>query len=141
MKNYRWINKVQSVKLIAVDSDKKATENTEKNKVLFAETFPDAELNLETINSDSELLTSEQFDQNADYWILSNPPYGIRLLQDRVSDIFTHLEKIIRLQGAIVLHPESLKIYFNQLSLSSELNFANQGLNIKLSLFKRPNKT
>ncbi len=141
IKNYRWINKSDSLQLIAVDSDKKAIENTIKNKELFAEIFPEVELNLETINSDSELLTPEQFDQDADYWILSNPPYGIRLLQDRVSDIFTHLEKIIRLQGAIILHPESMNIYFNQLNLSSEINFANQGLNIKLSLFKRPNTT
>ena len=86
---------------------------------------------------DSQKLTRQDVDPSKEYWIISNPPYGHRLMQDSVTEIFMHLEDIMNLRGAIVLHPESLSVRFNKLKLRSEIDFANQGLNIKLSLFKK----
>jgi hypothetical protein len=52
-----------------------------------------------------------------------------------VPEIFKKLESLISLKGALILHPESMKIGFDKLRLNSENDFINQGLNIKISLF------
>ena len=137
VKNYRWLGPAQEMQMIGIDSDEKAISNLHKNKDLFLQTYPTAQISLKTIISDSRDLKKSEFPDEANYWIISNPPYGIRLVQDAVNEVFINLEKIVRLSGAIILHPESMKIYFNDLRLSSEIDFANQGLNIKMSLFKR----
>ena len=94
-------------------------------------------LDLKAIVADSETVTQGQFELNHEHWIISNPPYGVRLKQESVLEVFRHLEKVIgKLSGAIILHPESMKIRFESLRLISEIDFANQGLNIKMSLFK-----
>ncbi len=136
-KNYRWLLQEKSFEMVAVDSDEKAIFNIQENKKLFLSQNPTVNLNLKTIHADSEDLNSDQFDAASDYWIISNPPYGIRLQQDSVMRIFNHLEGIIQLRGAIILHPESMPIHFRTLKLSFQIDFANQGLNVKLSLFKR----
>ena len=136
-KNYRWLLQQQNFEMVAIDSDQKALFNIDQNRQLFLAQYPTVNLNLDTICCDSEDLSPNQFEANSEYWIISNPPYGIRLQQDSVVRIFNHIENIIQLRGAIILHPESMPIHFHTLKLSSQIDFANQGLNVKMSLFKR----
>ncbi len=135
-KNYRWLNQAQNFYATAIDSDPHACDNIERNKILFAEIFPHIKLFLNIIRGDSATIEKNELSADRPTWIISNPPYGIRLLQESVSDIFRRFESKIDVCGAIILHPESLHIRFDRLSLSSEIDFSNQGLNIKMSLFK-----
>lgn len=135
-KNYRWLDHQRKFEMLAIDSDEHSISNIQKNAELFSEIYPAVNINLKTLMMDSQRLQKDQIDSKKQYWIISNPPYGHRLLQDSVTEIFMHLEDIMDLSGAIVLHPESLSIRFNHLKLRSEIDFANQGLNIKMSLFK-----
>jgi len=134
-KNLRWIQKPQNIRLIGIDSDEKAIHNLQENEKHFREIFPEIGFQLSTLNRDSLGLTSSDFPENV--WIVANPPYGIRLKQDAVPKVFKHLENQRPLAGAIILHPESMKIEFQSLSLSSQIDFSNQGLKIKLSVFTR----
>lgn len=134
-KNYRWLQTTKKLQAMAVDSDEKSILNIQKNKELFHEMYPQIQLDLKALHKDSSQLNAADFESEKQYWIISNPPYGIRLKNDSASDIFSHIESQTSLKGALILHPESMKIKFKRLKLSSEIDFANQGLNIKLSLF------
>lgn len=135
VKNFRWLQTEKNLKAIAIDSDEKAIANIEKNKILFSEMYPQIKLDLKIIHSDSGQLKVNDLDSVKAGWIISNPPYGIRLKNETVSGVFGHIESLVSLKGALVLHPESMRIQFNRLKLSSENDFINQGLNIKISLF------
>ncbi|MBC7465815.1 MAG: hypothetical protein H7256_07470 [Bdellovibrio sp.] len=135
VKNFRWLQTIKKLKAVAVEIDEKSVTNIEKNKVLFSEMYPQVQLDLKVIHQDSSQLKKTDFDVQQNYWLVSNPPYGIRLKNDAVPAMFTHVESLIPLKGALILHPESMRIQFNRLKLSSEIDFANQGLNIKMSQF------
>ncbi len=136
VKNFRWIQNKESDAL-GIDIDQDALENLHENHKLFAETFPQARLNLRTLNDDSVVVQENDVQAKKPCWIISNPPYGVRLRQGSVADAFGHVEKLCDLQGAIIMHPDSLPIAFNKLRLSSQLDLSNQGLKINLSVFTR----
>ncbi len=136
-KNYRWLDSKKKFKMFAIDSDEQAISNLLRNADLFSTLYPTVDINLQTMTMDSQKLLKSDIIPSKKYWIISNPPYGHRLMQDSVTEIFMHLEDTMDLGGAIILHPESLSVRFNQLQLRSEIDFANQGLNIKLSVFKK----
>ncbi len=133
-KNFRWIQS-RHVQAYGIDCDQDALENVKENHVLFAETFPQLKLDLRTLCDDSTVVGKADLVISKPCWILSNPPYGVRLRQGSVGQAFTHLESQYDVHGAIILHPDSLPIHFNRLRLSSQLDLSNQGLKIKLSVF------
>ncbi|MFZ3231613.1 MAG: hypothetical protein WA160_15500 [Pseudobdellovibrio sp.] len=135
-KNYRWLYSPKKMSgAFAIDSDERAIANIEKNKILFSEIYPDSEIDLKSMQLDSSQLVASNFRPEGSYWLISNPPYGMRLKTDSVPAIFQHIESITNLEGALILHPESMKLSFKKMRLSSEVDFINQGLNIKISLF------
>lgn len=135
VKNFRWLQTEKKLSAVAVDSDEKSILNLNKNKELFDSMFAQVKLTLKSIHKPSETLTATDLKDAGPTFIISNPPYGIRLKNDSVSAVFKHLETVTTLKGALVLHSEAMKIQFKNLKLSSEIDFINQGLNIKLSLF------
>ena len=137
IKNFRWLQAIKKFQMVGIDNDEKAVSNLEKNRTLFREMFPTIDLELKAIHHDSSTLSGAEFSKDKPHWIISNPPYGIRLKNDSVTQVFPHLESILPLDGAVILHPESMKVTFRQLKLSSQIDFSNQGLNIKMSVYTR----
>lgn len=138
VKNFRWLQNPKNVDLIGIDIDEAASENLRKNAHLFAESYPDISMNLKNIIADSNQVTKEQIGlSQKPHWILSNPPYGIRLSESSAHQVFRHIESLVNLAGAVILHPESMFIDFKGLRLSSQLDLSNQGLKIKLSVFTK----
>lgn len=137
-KNFRWLLEKKQTTCLGVDLDEKAISNCEKNKNLFQEIYPDIDLSLNLYQADSLKITSEIFPAQKQGWIISNPPYGMRLQNTSAVEVFEHIENLADFKGAVILHPESMKIKFKTLKLKSETDFSNQGLNIKLSVFLKP---
>ncbi len=138
VKNFRWLQNPKNIDLIGIDIDQAAINNLRQNALLFAESYPDISINLKSILADSNQLSELQLGSSSKpYWVISNPPYGIRLNESSAHQIFRHIESLVDLTGAVILHPESMFIDFKHLKLSSQLDFSNQGLKIKLSVFTK----
>ncbi len=141
VKNFRWLKPANIPNLVGIDIDENAIENLNKNAVLFTEIFPEISLRIKSICGDSNQLQKTDINAatkpNSAGWIVSNPPYGIRLQQSSAHQIFRHLEDLVNLSGAVILHPEAMTIDFKELKLRSQLDFSNQGLKIKLSVFTK----
>ena len=138
IKNFRWVQNLKNVDLMGIDIDENAIENLKQNSLLFANSYPEISLQLKTIVADSTELKKEQLAaMTKPCWAISNPPYGVRLAQSSVHQAFRHLESLVDLAGAVVLHPETMVIDFRNLKLSSQIDFSNQGLKLKLSVFTR----
>lgn len=136
VKNFRWIQN-QKTDALGIDIDQDALENVLENQRLFTDIFPQAQLNLRTLNDDSVVVQENDIQLKKPCWIISNPPYGVRLRQGSVAEAFANFEKLCDLQGAVIMHPDSLPLAFSKLRQSSQLDLSNQGLKIKLSVFKR----
>ncbi len=138
VKNFRWVQNPKNVELTGIDIDQEAIDNLNENSLLFAKTYPEISLQLKTLVADSTELKKEQLaSTNKPCWVISNPPYGVRLSQSSVHQAFRHLESLVDLAGAVILHPETLAIDFSDLRLSSQIDFSNQGLKLKLSVFTK----
>lgn len=136
-KNYRWIEKPNLVNCLAFDIDSKAIENSEKNKIefltVFKQNYSTKTLNLRFEVQDSRNLNLKSEHLTKSIWIVTNPPYGIRLADENAKQVLEKLEPGI--DGIIVIHPIAWKFNFKKMKLSESEDFNNQGLNLRLSVF------
>ena len=139
-KNYRWLAALPSPQLIGFDVDEKSIANVERNEVLFAEKFPNVQAQIEVIVADSENIDLTPYKGRPNLWIVTNPPYGHRLEQGEAVAILERLEAELAPAGMIVLHPEAWYFQFRNLKVASQLDFKNQGLKLKLSVFTNENQ-
>ncbi len=136
-KNYRWLQSPKNFNMIAIDEDEKSITNLQRNLALFDELYPNVKLGIETHVADSMNVNLEAFGQRENLWIVTNPPYGHRLEQGEALPILERFERELPIQGMIILHPEPWYFNFESLRKSSQLDFKNQGLRLKLSVFTR----
>jgi putative N6-adenine-specific DNA methylase len=134
-KNYRWLKPNKSAKLIGVDQDSKSILNLQKNSDLLQKLYPQLSFDLQTFAADSLQVDLMPFQNDQNLWLLANPPYGHRLAEGEAVRILERFEAELPLRGLAVLHPESWNFNFSRLKLVSKLDFKNQGLRLKLSLY------
>ena len=77
-----------------------------------------------------------QLDFRKNSWIVTNPPYGIRMQDENAREILEGLEGAV--EGIIVIHPVAWKFRFKRMKAVLVEDFSNQGLNLKLSVFQNP---
>ena len=136
-KNYRWIDKSNSPQSIAIDIDPKSIENIQSNKIefmkIFKQKYLNQKLNLTTYLQDSRkfITCPENIKKNS--WIVTNPPYGIRLADEDSKKILEQFDGYI--EGLVLIHPTNWKMNFKKMKLSESEDFSNQGLNLRLSIF------
>ena len=131
-KNYRWTITQDRPKLLGFDILETAVANLENNCQEFERVFG---MNPEVAaeNRDSSTIESS-FGKNA--WIVTNPPYGIRMQDENAREILEKLEGSV--EGMIVIHPVVWKFRFKKMKQVLIEDFSNQGLNLKLSVFQNP---
>lgn len=131
-KNYRWLQKQNLAHCEAYDIDQKSVRNLEKNKAGFLKAFQ-----LENVDLKAEQKDSRELNLSGEgkKWIVTNPPYGIRLNDNQAKDIIQKLAD--EADGLIVIHPEKWKFNFKNLQLVECNSFSNQGLDLKLSVYSR----
>ncbi|MBC7421286.1 MAG: hypothetical protein H7328_11210 [Bdellovibrio sp.] len=134
-KNYRWFAKSTPAKMIAIDFEESAIENLIKNQALLAEKFPLTQLDIQTYREDSIDFDLKPLAAHKNLWVMTNPPYGHRLEEGDARAIIERFANEAKAAGVIVLHPESWNFKFESLKLSSQLDFKNQGLKLKLSVY------
>lgn len=138
-KNYRWFAKEINVFAQGYDIDEKSISNSQQNALQFKKTFNLEKIHLEFFHKNSaELDLQNQVTPNqasqTQRWILANPPYGVRLSDELAKNVLEKLET--QTHGVVVIHPEKWKFNFKKMSLVSQDDFSNQGLKLKLSIFK-----
>ncbi|MBC7742485.1 MAG: hypothetical protein H7061_09820 [Bdellovibrionaceae bacterium] len=136
-KNFRWLQTEVSFKLIGFDLNDKSIANVERNEILFSELFPNVKLDLDVHQADSQSVDLTSYKNEKNLWIVTNPPYGHRLEQGEAVPILERLERELKPAGIIVLHPEAWVFHFDQLKPTSQFDFKNQGLKLKLSVFSK----
>lgn len=136
-KNYRWLNLEKQIEFCGLDIDEKSISNAKQNKKLFENMYPHLKLKLHLHHEDSLKVDFKKLETGASYWIATNPPYGHRLSDEGAVAILQRFEADPRLQGIAVIHPDSWNFNFKRLKLVSKLDFKNQGLKLKLSLYSR----
>lgn len=134
-KNYRWFESKNSPQCLGYDIDDKSISNLEKNKIDFMKIFNQSSVDISGAVGDSYDLKLNTQDLKKNIWIIANPPYGIRLADDNAKQILEKLES--QVQGILVIHPVNWKFNFKTLGLAQSEEFSNQGLNLKLSVFRR----
>ncbi|MCC2679685.1 MAG: hypothetical protein K0R29_2261 [Pseudobdellovibrio sp.] len=135
-KNYRGYSTVPAVSGFAVDKDEKSIASIQKNTEDFKRTFQFEKIPLTSELADSANIDLKPF-KNADQllWIVTNPPYGMRLADDGAKKI---LEKLAEdADGLLVIHPEKWKFSIKNLTQKSTEVFNNQGLKLTLSVFTK----
>lgn len=136
-KNYRWFENIKTPECLAFDIDEKAIQSLEKNKKDFSNIFPQCHLNLNAQVQDSHHLKIDRSTLKPHVWIVSNPPYGIRLDDDNAKSVF---EKLIdSVDGIVVIHPANWKFNTQKMKNINSEDFNNQGLKLKLSTFIKNN--
>jgi putative N6-adenine-specific DNA methylase len=134
-KNYRWLSQDKKIEAIAFDKDEKSVLNTLKNLKDFETMFQLSEINFKAQCADSSQISLSAFKKNQPLWIVTNPPYGMRLADDGAKYI---LEKLgDEADGVIVIQPEKWNFNFKNLTNVQSEPFNNQGLRLKLSVFVR----
>lgn len=136
-KNYRWFENVKTPDCQSYDIDEKSVQSLEKNKKDFSKVFPQCLLNLNSHIQDSHHLKIDRQNLKPHVWIVSNPPYGIRLDDDNAKSVF---EKLIEsVDGMVVIHPANWKFNAQKMKTVHTEDFNNQGLKLKLSTFIKNN--
>lgn len=133
--NYKWLQASPKIQTYGFDLDPKAVANLEKNEVLFNETFPAAQSQIQAIQADSLKVDLAALKSQPNLWLVTNPPYGHRLEQGDAVAIIERFERELNLQGLVVLHPEHWSFKFQTLRPVRKLDFKNQGLRLKLSVY------
>ena len=133
-KNYRWFADSVKTRLWAVDKDEKSAVNIAQNEIDFKSIFHLNEINLKTETKDSREISFETIPGKF-VWAICNPPYGIRLADEHAREVIEDLES--GLDGVIVIHPEKWKFKFKKMKLKEIEDFSNQGLNLKLSIYRK----
>lgn len=136
-KNYKWIQRRQSLDLIALDQDPQAIQSLLKNSEIFKKIFSLEAWSIQTAVADSLNVDWGVYNLSPKTWVVTNPPYGHRLSEGAAVQILQRLEAKATPEGMILIHPESWKFDFRQLQCVWQNDFNNQGLKLKLSVFKR----
>ncbi len=134
-KNYRWIKSQPVLDLIGIDQDEKAILSLNKNSELLKKMDLLFQFNLQSFSADSLKIDLTEFKNRPNLWLVTNPPYGERLEQGDAIQILQRFSEELPLKGLIVLHPESWNFNLPKLKLVSKLDFRNQGLRLKLSVY------
>ena len=132
-KNYRWFENQSPPHCLGFDNDPKALLSLEKNEIEYAKIFKQSQLDITTSLQDSRDLVLDRSQLRKNVWVITNPPYGIRLADDNAQDALENLE--VQVDGIIVIHPVAWRFNFSKLVLQVTEDFSNQGLNLKLSVF------
>lgn len=131
-KNYRWIQgDGPSLQAVGYDMDPKAIRNCEANLNEYRNIFRPTQITVEVQDSAQLQIKREQFRKKI--WIIANPPYGLRLNDGQAKEILESLAESV--DGMIVLHPVGWNFRTSKLKPQSSVDFSNQGLHLKLSVF------
>lgn len=133
--NYKWLQKSQKISCFGFDLDSKSVVNLKKNEVQFNTLFPQIQSDIKAIQCDSLKADLSELKEQKNLWLITNPPYGHRLEEGAAIHILERFERELSLQGLIVLHPEAWNFRFQKLKLVSKIDFKNQGLRLKLSVY------
>ena len=134
-KNFRWLQNRANLSAYGFDIHAKSVVNFNENKLKFEKMFQLENLTLSSVEQDSAKLDLSALPVNGPKWIVTNPPYGIRLNDNAALETLTKLEK--QVDGLIVIHPESWNFKFQNLKQVEQENFNNQGLKLLLTVFKK----
>jgi len=137
MKNYRWSQCTSLVEAVGIDQDSKAIENLKANLQTFKNLYSHSEVSLDAHVADSLKIDLSFLKNRKNIWLVTNPPYGHRLSEGEAVKVLERIADELTLAGLIVIHPESWKLHFNGLTCVFKNDFNNQGLKLKLSLYKR----
>ena len=137
MKNYRWAQYTSLVEAVGIDQDSKAIDNLRANLQTFKNLYSHSEVSLDAHVADSLKIDLSFLKNRKNIWLVTNPPYGHRLSEGEAVKVLERIADELTLAGLIVIHPESWKLHFNGLTCVFKNDFNNQGLKLKLSLFKR----
>lgn len=78
-KNYRWFENQSWPQCLGFDLEEKAITSLENNKTEFNKTFKHRHLDITARVQDSRDLKLERVALKKSVWVVTNPPYGIRL--------------------------------------------------------------
>ncbi len=134
-KNIRWLQDSENLKCYAYDIDDKAIHNLNHNKVLFEKIFQIKNAQIQTEVADSYDIDLTQLKSMNPVWIVTNPPYGIRMSDNQALDILHKLEK--QVDGMVVIHPDTWYFQFENLKLVDQKKIANQGLKLSYAVFRK----
>lgn len=134
-KNFRWFENQNLPQCLAYDIDSKSIDNISKNEKICRSIYKLDNLNILSEVKDSAQVAIDRTKLKKSVWVVCNPPYGIRLADDNAKQILEKIEESV--DGVVVIHPVSWKFRFNKLKNSFSEDFSNQGLNLKLSIFKK----
>lgn len=139
MRNYRWLQTAGGPRALGIDVDPAAVANFEHNRAEFLKMSggEDADLKIQCADSRTFQLPAREPGQKL--WLICNPPYGIRLHDDRAREILENLGAQGP-DGLVVIHPLNWNLRFQKLKRISQEDFSNQGLHLKLSVFVRPGR-
>ena len=132
-KNFRWSQKEDQPHLLGVDILESAVLNFENNRQEFQKIF-EMSPDLHVENRDSTNLIVNRADLRSQVWIVTNPPYGIRMQDENAREILEGFDG--KVDGIIVIHPVAWKFRFSKMKQTLIEDFSNQGLNLKLSVFQ-----
>lgn len=135
MKNYRWFDNQNFPQSLGFDNDAKAIDSLEKNKADFSAIFSQCRLDLITSVQDSRDIILDRTKLKKSVWVITNPPYGIRLADENAREVLETIESSV--DGIVVVHPVAWQFSFRYLKPVLTEDFSNQGLNLKLSVFKK----
>jgi putative N6-adenine-specific DNA methylase len=135
-KNYRWFPDSPAVEGLAFDKDEKSVSNVQKNLEDFKRIFHIETLQLTSQQADSAALDLSRYKKAGQpLWIVTNPPYGMRLADEGAKNILENFDSAV--DGLILIHPEKWNFNFKKLKLAQSEPFNNQGLKLKLSVFAK----
>jgi putative N6-adenine-specific DNA methylase len=135
LKNYKWLQMQPLIQCFGIDIDSKSILNIQKNEILFNQLFPQCQSQIQVSVADSMNLELDEFKKMQNLWLITNPPYGHRLETGDAIQILEKFESELSLKGMAILHPEAWNFKFKKLKLVSKLDFKNQGLRLKLSVY------
>lgn len=134
MKNYRWFDNQNYPQSLGFDNDEKAIASLEKNRTDFTAIFSQCKLDLTTSVQDSRDIVLDRSKLRKSVWVITNPPYGIRLADENAREVLETIESWV--DGIVVVHPVAWQFGFRNLKPVLTEDFSNQGLNLKLSVFR-----
>lgn len=133
-KNYRWFEQQNVPQCLGFDNDDKALNSLAQNRIEFEKLYGrPADITAEF--QDSRDLKLDRSVLRKAVWVITNPPYGIRLADENAKEVLENIESTI--DGLVVVHPVGWQFDFKKLKQVLIEDFSNQGLNLKLSVYKR----
>lgn len=133
IKNYRWFDNQAAPQCLGFDNDEKAITSFERNKSEYEKIFKQSKSDIVVELQDSRDLKLDRAKLRKSVWVITNPPYGIRLADENAKEVLENIESFV--DGIIVVHPVAWRFNFRNLFQVSSEDFSNQGLNLKLSVF------